>query len=160
MNQRKKNKAKAAYICVNRRARHEYELGDTYEAGVVLVGTEVKSLRQGKADLTDAFARFIGDELFLIGLNITPYDKAARFNHEPKRDRKLLLSRNELTRLAVKMKERGFTLIPLEMHFAGSWVKVTLALARGRKQHDNRQAILETQQRREMRAVVRERKSR
>jgi len=143
-------------ICQNRRARHDYEIDSTFEAGLVLVGTEVKSLRQGRADLSDAFAKVIGAELFLVGLNITPYNKASHFNHEPRRDRKLLMNKVEIEKLSVKIKERGFTLVPLDLHFKDGWVKVTLALARGRKSHDNRQEILADQERREMREAVRQ----
>lgn len=144
-------------ICRNRRARHDYTIDATYEAGIVLCGTEVKSLRQGKGDLTDAYAQIRNGEMFIISLNIAPYDKATHFNHEPKQDRKLLFKKKEIEKLGIKIKERGFTLIPLDLHFKNGWIKVTLGLAKGKKQYDNREEIRAKQERREMRAAAKER---
>ncbi|HUT79264.1 MAG TPA: SsrA-binding protein SmpB [Polyangia bacterium] len=147
----KKNDGKRT-IATNRRARRDYEISATVEAGLVLVGTEVKSLRDGKADLKDAYALERGGELFLVGMHITPYGRASHFNHEPRRERKLLLHRREILRLGTRIRERGFTLIPLELYFSGARVKVLLGLARGRKQYDHREAIREREDRRELRA--------
>lgn len=145
-------------ICKNRKARHNYDIETTFEAGLVLLGTEVKSLRQGKADLTDAYGQIINGELFLVSCNINPYEKASHFNHEPRRERKLLMKKSEIEKLAVKMKERGFALIPLDMHFKDGWVKVTLGLAKGKKQYDNRREIRAKEERREMRSAATERR--
>ncbi len=138
-------------VATNRRARRDYEITATWEAGLVLVGTEVKSLREGKADLKDAYAIPRGDELFLVGMGITPYGRASHFNHEPRRERKLLLHRREILKLGTRIRERGFTLIPLELYFSGAHVKVLLGLARGRKQYDHRDTIREREERRELR---------
>src|SRR5690606_4657255 len=119
-------------IVSNRKARHEYEVLDTWEAGIVLQGTEVKSLRNGKANLQDAFARFDGGELWLYNLHISPYEQGSRFNHDPLRPRKLLLRRRELRKLLGQVEQKGLTLIPLDLHFRGGVAKVTLALARGK----------------------------
>jgi SsrA-binding protein len=140
-------------IATNRRARRDYEISATVEAGLVLVGTEVKSLRGGKADLKDAYAIERGGELFLVGMHITPYGRASHFNHEPRRERKLLLHRREILRLGARIRERGYTLIPLELYFSGARVKVLLGLGRGRKQYDHRDEIREREERRELRAA-------
>lgn len=149
----KKNKKRTQdIICENRRARREYEIENTFEAGLMLAGTEVKSIRAGRANLQDAYANIKEGETYLYNLDIAPYENAAHFNHEPKRRRKLLLHRQEIDKLTIKIKERGYTLIPLDLHFKEGFVKVTLALAKGKKQYDNRQEILAKQERREMRA--------
>lgn len=137
-------------ITVNRRAFHDYHIDDRFEAGIALAGSEVKSLRDGRANLSDAYARFVGDELYLIGAHVSPYGPASAFGHEPKRDRKLLLHRRELDRLAGKLHEKGLTLVPLRLYWKGGRAKVELGLARGKKQYDKRQAIKERDQRREM----------
>ena len=145
-------------VCRNRRARHNYHIEDTMEAGLVLVGTEVKSLRQGSADLSDSYAVSRQGELFLVGVHIACYDKATHFNHDPRRDRKLLLHKRAINRLGIKIRERGYTLVPLEIYFDGGWAKVLLGLAKGRKQHDNRETIRRKEERREMREAVKERR--
>ncbi len=137
-------------IVSNRKARHEYEVLDTWEAGIVLQGTEVKSLRNGKANLQDAFARFDGGELWLYNLHISPYEQGSRFNHDPLRPRKLLLHRRELRKLLGQVEQKGLTLIPLDLHFRGGVAKVTLALARGKKLHDKREDIRRRDAEREM----------
>jgi len=142
---------KQKVVCRNRRARHDYEIEDTFEAGLVLEGTEVKSLRQGKADIKDSYAAYRDGELFLVGLHIAPYEKATHFNHDPRRDRKLLLAKRIIEKLGVRIKERGYTLVPLEIRFSGGWAKVLLGLGKGRKAHDNRQEIRAREERREMR---------
>jgi SsrA-binding protein len=127
-------------IARNKRARHDYHILETWEAGLVLSGSEVKSLRQGKANLSDAFAVVQGGELFLLNLHIPPYEQANQFNHEPTRTRKLLLHRQEIRRLIGDIERKGLTLVPLDLYFnARGIAKVTLALAKGKKQHDKRE---------------------
>lgn len=128
-------------ICVNRRARHNFFIEETYEAGLVLVGSEVKSLRDGKANLSDSYARIQKGEPVLVNAHISPYPGANQFNHEPTRTRKLLLHEREIERLTGKTKERGFTLIPLRMYFKNGRAKVELGLARGKKLYDKRETI-------------------
>jgi SsrA-binding protein len=138
-------------VCRNRRARHDYHIEDEIEAGLVLEGSEVKSLRLARADLSDSYGAFKEGELFLVGAHIAPYDKAARFGHEPRRNRKLLVQKRVIKRLGVKVRERGYTLVPLELYFRKGWAKVLLGLAKGRKQYDNREAIRRKEERRELR---------
>ncbi len=138
-------------IAVNRKARHDYEVIDTYEAGIVLLGTEVKSLRAGKANLKDSYARIKNGELWLFGLHISPYSHGSYNNHVPERDRKLLLHKYEIRRLIGKVEEAGLTLVPLKLYFKNGKVKVQLGLARGRKQYDKRQVIAKREADRELR---------
>ena len=128
-------------VATNRKARHEYEVLDTFEAGLVLKGPEVKSLREGKVGFQDAFARVEGGEVWLHSLHISPYEQANRFNEDPLRPRKLLLHRQEILRLIGKVEEKGLTLIPLSIYFRRGYAKVTLALARGRKTYDKREKL-------------------
>ena len=128
-------------IASNRKARHDYTILDTYEAGISLFGTEVKSLRAGRASLVDAFGQEKEGELFLHGLHIPEYDRGTWTNHEPRRNRKLLLKRAELNRLLSKVREGGLTLVPLSMYFSDGWAKVELALARGKRSYDKRQDL-------------------
>jgi len=128
-------------IASNRKARHDYTILDTYEAGVVLVGTEVKSLRLGRASLVDSFATVDDGEVWLRGLHIPEYDRGTWTNHEPRRPRKLLLHRKEIDRLASNVSERGLTLVPLSLYFSGGKAKVELALARGKRTYDKRQDL-------------------
>jgi SsrA-binding protein len=128
-------------ICVNRQARHNYFIDETYEAGLVLLGSEVKSLRDGKANLVDSYGQIRHGEAFLINAHISPYAGANQFNHEPTRTRKLLLHAREIERLTGKTKERGLTLIPLKMYFKGGRAKVELGLARGKKLYDKRETL-------------------
>jgi SsrA-binding protein len=137
-------------IATNRRARHEYEILETVEAGLVLRGTEVKSLRAGQVTFKDSYATVRNDEGWLLGCHISPYSHGTGANHDPERDRKLLLHRREITRLVGKIAERGLTLIPLRLYFKDGRAKVELGLARGRKLHDKRAAIREREVRREM----------
>jgi SsrA-binding protein len=137
-------------IASNRRARHDYTILDTYEVGVVLVGTEVKSLRLGRASLADAFATVDDGEVWLRGLHIPEYDRGTWTNHEPRRTRKLLLHKSEILRLIGKTKESGLSLVPLAMYFKDGKVKVELGLARGRKAYDKRQAIAKRDAEREI----------
>jgi SsrA-binding protein len=128
-------------IASNKRARHDYAVLDTYEAGIALVGTEVKSLRAGRASLVDAFAQEKDGELYLYSLHIPEYAQGTWTNHEPRRTRKLLLKKVELVKLLTKVREGGLTLVPLSMYFADGWAKVELALARGKKDYDKRQTL-------------------
>jgi len=138
-------------IATNRKARHDYQILEVYEAGLVLVGTEVKSLRQGKASLKDSYAMLKKGEAYLLGMHIPPYDAGNRFNHDPTRDRKLLLHRTQLRKLTGKTLERGLTLIPLRLYFRGKVAKVEIALAKGKKLYDRRAAIAERDAQREVR---------
>jgi SsrA-binding protein len=147
-------------ITRNRKARFEYEILDTFEAGLVLVGPEVKSLREGNANLTDAYAVIRRGEVWLISAHISPYGNAARSNVEPRRERKCLLHRAEIERLEGKLHERGFTLVPLELYFKGGRVKVQLGLARGKRRHDKRETIRRREQDREMQRALRGRTGR
>ena len=140
-------------ICKNRRARRDYFIEETYEAGLVLLGTEVKSLRQGRANLSDAYVRPRNGELFLVKAHIAPYEPA-RDNHEPERERKLLMSQREIVKLGVKLRERGYTLVPLEMYWSGSYAKVTLGLAKGKRAYDKREAVAKRDIERQLRRVV------
>jgi SsrA-binding protein len=137
-------------IAVNRRARHDYFIEETFEAGLVLSGSEVKSLRDGKAQLKDSYGRLNRGELWLFNAHINEYSPAARFGHDPTRSRKLLMHRREIDRLAGKMKERGFALIPLRLYFKRGRAKVELGLARGKKLYDKRASIKERESKREL----------
>jgi SsrA-binding protein len=137
-------------ICRNRKAYFEYTIDALYEAGLVLKGTEVKSLRQGKASINDAYARFKDGEIYLYNAHISPYSPAAQDSHNPERPRKLLLHRWELRRLLGKTQERGYTLIPLRMYFRNEHAKVEIALARGKKKVDKRETIRRREEQREM----------
>jgi SsrA-binding protein len=128
-------------IAQNRKARHDYAIEDVFEAGMVLVGTEVKSLRAGRASLVDGYAFVDGGEVWLKGVHIPEYEEGSWTNHEPTRARKLLLNRNEINKIANKLKESGLTLIPLSMYFLDGKAKIEIGIARGRKNYDKRQAL-------------------
>ncbi|MDE2772163.1 MAG: SsrA-binding protein SmpB [Gemmatimonadota bacterium] len=145
-------------VATNRKARHDYEILETLEAGLVLKGPEVKSLRAGKVGFRDAFARVSGAEVWLHNLHISPYEQANRFNEDPLRTRKLLLGRGEIRRLIGKVEEKGLTLVPLELHFRRGFAKVTLGLARGRRLHDKREKLRREIQDREARRAMEERR--
>ena len=141
-------------VATNRKVRHDYEILETWEAGIVLKGPEVKSLRNGKVGFHDAFARVSGAEVWLHNLHISPYAQANRFNEDPLRVRKLLLGRGEIRRLVGKVEEKGLTLVPLDLHFRRGFAKVTLGLARGRKLYDKREKLKERAQERDQRRSV------
>ena len=141
-------------VATNRKARHEYEILERFEAGLVLKGPEVKSVRDGKIGFQDAFARVERGEAWLYDLHISPYEQANRFNEDPLRPRKLLLRRDEIRKLIGKVEEKGLTLIPTELYFRGGYAKVTLALARGRKLYDKREKLKKDAQEREARRAV------
>ncbi|MBI5478960.1 MAG: SsrA-binding protein SmpB, partial [Deltaproteobacteria bacterium] len=136
--------------CENRRARHEYSILDTMEAGVALAGSEVKSLRAGGASLAEAYVRFEDGEAWLVDAHIAAYEPASSQNHDPRRRRKLLLRRTEMDRWAKRARERGLTAVPLRLYFRGPWAKLEVGLGRGRKLHDKRAAMKERDDRREM----------
>ena len=144
-------------VASNRRAHHNFEILETHEAGLVLQGTEVKSLRASRADLKESYARIDGTEAWLLGLHISPYAQGNRANHEPLRPRKLLLHRGEINRLLGRIMEKGLTLIPLRLYFKQGRAKVELGLARGRKTLDKRHAIREREETREVQRALRER---
>ena len=141
-------------VCRNRRAFHEYEVLDRLECGLVLTGTEVKSLRDGHANLEDAYAKIDGGEVWLIGSDIPEYTMGNRFNHKPRRPRKLLLHRREINRFAGKASQRGFTLVPLRMYFRRGLAKVELAVARGKAAHDKREDLKKKDAQKEIRQAM------
>jgi SsrA-binding protein len=141
-------------VTTNRKARHDFTILDTFEAGMSLTGTEVKSLRAGRASLTDSFAEVRGGEVFLLGMHIPEYALGTWTNHEPRRTRKLLLNRAEIDRLAGKVRESGLTLVPLSVYFADGWAKVELGLARGKKAYDKRQDLAKRDADREIARVA------
>ena len=144
-------------VAENRRARHDYHIHETFEAGVVLTGTEIKSLRGGRANLTDSYARIENGELFLISAHISPYDQGNRFNHEPRRNRKLLMHKSEILRLLGKTREKGYTLVPLKIYLSHGLAKVELALASGKDLYDKRQSAAEKDAKREVERTLRDR---
>ena len=144
-------------LCTNKAARRDYVIEETYESGIVLVGTEVKALREGKADLKDSFARVEEEEVFLHDMNISPYTFGNRANHDSLRIRKLLLHKREIKKLYGKSRERGFTLIPLRLYFKRGKVKVELAVARGKKYVDRRDEIKRREDERDMERALRNR---
>lgn len=137
-------------VCTNRKARHEYKILDTVEAGLVLTGSEVKSLRAGHASLQESHARIENGEVFLVDANIRPYERAGHFNHEPTRRRKLLLTESEIRKLTRSVEAKGATLIPLRLYFKGSWAKVEIGVAVGKRAYDKRAAIAERDAAREI----------
>ena len=144
-------------IANNRRAYHDYTVDEKIECGIALAGTEVKSLRDGRISFGDAYARIHDGELWLVSLRISPYSQASLFNHDPDRERKLLVHRQELRRLKRKVDEKGYTLIPLRLYFKRSIVKVEIGLCKGKRQHDKREDIKARDQRRDADREIRER---
>ena len=143
-------------VAQNRKARHDYFIIDAFECDIVLTGTEIKSVRAGILNLKDSYASLEGGELWLIGMHISPYDKGTYYNHEPERNRKLLLHRHELIRLRGKIREKGLTLVPLSVYIKdGRRAKVELALARGKTAHDKRDAIADRDAKRDIARAVR-----
>ncbi|HEY8347672.1 MAG TPA: SsrA-binding protein SmpB [Symbiobacteriaceae bacterium] len=138
---RSKNRDEIQVVAENRKARHDYFIEETYEAGIALVGSEVKSLRAGRVNLQDGYAQVVGGEIFLENVHISPYAQANRFNHDPRRSRKLLMHKHEIMRLYGAVREKGYTLIPLRVYFKRGRAKVELGLARGKKLYDKRADI-------------------
>jgi len=143
-------------ISLNRKARHDYHIDETYEAGIVLTGTEVKSVRNARVNLKDSYAKVEGRELFLYNMHISPYDPGNRFNHDPLRIRKLLMRKAEINRLSGKIKEKGYALIPLKIYLSKGLVKIEMGLGRGKKLYDKRRDIAERDSRREMERAFRD----
>ena len=148
------------HIAENRKAFHDYHIVDTYEAGVVLQGTEVKAIREGNVNLRDSFGRVEGGEVWIYNVHISPYSHRGYSDHEPMRRRKLLLHRQEIKKLIGKTVERGMTLVPTRMYFKDGRVKLAISLAKGKKDHDKRETIKRREADRETRAAVKERRSR
>jgi SsrA-binding protein len=144
-------------VATNRKAFHDYHVGETYEAGIALTGTEIKSVRQGMVNLRDSFARVENGEVFLYDMHVSPYDAGNRYNHEPRRTRKLLLHKSEIRRLATKTQEKGFTLIPLKVYLRGGRAKVELALAKGKRLYDKREDIKKRDVMRQVDRVIKDR---
>ena len=141
----------------NRKVFHDYQIEDRVEAGISLLGSEVKSLRLGAGNLADAYVVFRDGEAWLVNAHISPYARATHENHEPLRERKLLLSHREIRKLGAKVRERGYSLVPISMYFKGAWVKVELGLGKGKRKHDKRHALKEREDRRDMERAARER---
>ncbi len=137
-------------LAQNRKARHDYEILETVEAGLSLTGPEVKSIRAGKASLAEAWAEVRGEQVFLVGCHIAPYEQGTYANRDPVRERRLLLHTREIQRLSAKVQERGLTLVPLNLHVKGPWIKLELGVGRGRKSHDKRAAIREKEEKRDV----------
>ncbi len=144
-------------VAQNKKATHDYYIEETYEAGMVLTGTEIKSIRNGRANLKDSYARVERGEVYLFNLHISPYEAGNRFNHDPLRTRKLLLRRSEIRKLIGLTKEQGFTLVPLKLYLRGGFCKVELALAKGKKNYDKRQSEAKRDAAREIQRAFRER---
>ena len=151
----KKKEDAVKVVINNRKARHLYHVMETVEAGLVLKGTEVKSLRGRQANMGDAYALVENGEVWLLNLHINPYEQGNQFNHEPMRKRKLLLHRQDIRRLIGKTREKGLTLVPLRLYFKGGWAKVELALVKGKKTHDKREDIAKRDAERDMARAMR-----
>jgi SsrA-binding protein len=144
-------------VAVNRRATHDYFIDDRIEAGLVLTGTEIKSIREGRVNLREGYARVVNGEAWLVGVHIAPYEHGNRYNHEPLRDRKLLLHKDEINWLIGKVRQRGYTLVPLQLYLKQGKAKIELGLARGKRQYDKREAIARREAEREIERSVRSR---
>ena len=144
-------------IAQNRKARHDYFIEETYESGIVLAGTEVKSVRQGNVNLRDSYAVIKDGEVFLYNMHISPYEKGNIFNRDPLRTRKLLLNRREIDKLAGYVQQKGYTLVPLKVYLKRGWVKIELAVAKGKKIYDKRQSIAKRDAQRAIERAFRER---
>lgn len=144
-------------VAQNKKARHDYHIEETFEVGIVLTGTEIKSIRAGKANLKDSFARIHNGEVFLHNMHISPYEQGNRFNHDPLRTRKLLLSRKEISKLIGITKEKGYSLVPVRMYLKRGFAKLELALAKGKKLYDKRESLKKKDAQREIERGFRER---
>lgn len=143
-------------IAINKKAHHDYSIEQTFEAGISLVGTEVKSIRMGKVNIKDSYAYIKNGEVFLSGMHISPYEKGNIFNVDPERDRKLLLNKHEINRLYGMLNQKGYTLIPLSIYLKGRWVKIELGLAKGKKLYDKRAEIAKRDAKREIDKMLKE----
>ncbi len=158
MKHRKSPSGQSNLIAANKKARHKYELVEKYEAGLALLGSEVKSLRNKRASIDEAFGRLRDGEIYIVGMHIAPYEEASIQNHEPLRPRKLLLRRREINRIAARIQERGYTLVPTRLYFKHGLAKVEVATARGKRLYDRREDIKKREQQREIqRAMSRKR---
>ncbi len=144
-------------IAQNKKAWHDYFVDETYEAGVALTGTEIKSVRAGAVNLKDSYCSFEGGEMFAVGVHISPYKQGNRFNHEPMREKKLLMHRKEILKLQGRVQQKGFSVIPLSLYFAGSYVKMEIGLCRGKKLYDKRESDAERQADRTMERHLKDR---
>ena len=151
------SKGKIKIACENRKARHEYHFLEILEAGIELKGTEVKSLRAGKANLQDAYAKIENGQMYIYNMHISPYEMGNRFNHEPKRPRRLLLHKQEILHLYAKVREKGFTLVPVKVYFSHGRAKIEIALAQGKKLYDKRQDLVEKAVKRDTERIMKER---
>jgi SsrA-binding protein len=158
MSQKKENTQQGGIkiVTTNRKAHYNYEITDSIEAGIVLKGTEVKSLREGKANLQDSYARIKNGEVWVFNMHISQYDQGSIFNHEPTRNRKLLLHRNEILRLSRKVDEKGMTLVPLKVYFKNGKVKLEIGIARGKRKYEKKETIKKKDMERELRARMKE----
>ena len=152
----KANSGGVKVLAANRKARHDYNIEETLEAGIVLTGTEIKAIRTGRANLQDSFAQIRNGEVWLVGAHISPYAHGNRENHEPRRDRKLLLHRREIDRLVSRVQEKGWTLVPLDIHLRDGRAKVQIGIARGKKQYDKRETIAKRDFDRELQRAVKD----
>jgi SsrA-binding protein len=152
-----KSSPEVRVVASNRKAYHDYTIEDTIEAGIVLIGSEIKSIRAGRANLRDGYAVIENGEVWMHNVHIAPYDPASRYGHEPRRKRKLLLHKREIARLSRRVQEKGYTLVPVRLYLRGNLAKVELALARGKRQYDKRTAIAERDARRRAERAMRER---
>jgi SsrA-binding protein len=143
-------------VATNRKARHDYHILDTFEAGMVLTGSEIKSIRAGRVNLREGYVTVRNGELWLVNCHVAPYDQASRLNHEPRRDRKLLMHRRQIDRLIGDVQEPGYTIVPLRMYLKNNWAKVEIALVRGKRQYDKRQAIAKREADRHIRRTLKE----
>ncbi len=147
-------------VATNRKARHDYHILDTYEAGMALTGSEIKSVRAGRVNLRESYVTVRSGELWLVNCHISPYDQASRLNHEPLRDRKLLMHRRQINRLTADTQEPGYTLVPLRMYLKNNLAKVEIALVRGKRQYDKRQVIAKRETERQIRRTLKEQSQR
>ncbi|MFE8696582.1 SsrA-binding protein SmpB [Cytobacillus sp. FJAT-53684] len=144
-------------IAQNKKAYHDFSIEETYEAGIVLQGTEIKSIRQGKVNLKESYARIDKGEVFLIGMHISPYEQGNRYNHDPLRERKLLLHNKEISKLIGETKEIGYSLVPLKLYLKNGYAKVLIGLAKGKKKYDKREDLKKKEAKREVERAFRER---
>ncbi|MGN7176086.1 SsrA-binding protein SmpB [Cytobacillus sp. SAFR-174] len=144
-------------VAQNKKAYHDYAIEETYEAGIVLQGTEIKSIRAGKVNLKDSYARIQNNEIYLFGMHVSPYEQGNRYNHDPLRTRKLLLHKKEISKLIGESKEVGYSIVPLKMYLKNGYAKVLIGLARGKKKYDKREDLKKKEAKREVERAFRER---
>ncbi|MBG9586723.1 SsrA-binding protein SmpB [Cytobacillus firmus] len=144
-------------VAQNKKAYHDFAIEETYEAGIVLQGTEIKSIRAGKVNLKDSYARIQNNEIYLFGMHVSPYEQGNRYNHDPLRTRKLLLHRKEISKLIGESKEVGYSIVPLKMYLKNGYAKVLIGLARGKKKYDKREDLKKKEAKREVERAFRER---